>query len=102
MLPCNLGFIAVFFAKTAAISGADYAPGLLQFTVFRLGIGAPLMALALISGASSQQIIRWLVQYKSVVNRSEGGLMLLLSLFFMICDFHVFDIELGLCQLFIR
>jgi cytochrome c-type biogenesis protein len=101
VLPCNPGFIAIFFAKTAAVSGAEYASGLLQFAVFGLGIGAPLMILALISGAASKRIISWLVKYKSVVNRSAGALMLVLSLFFLVCDFHVFGIELGLCRVFI-
>lgn len=117
VLPCNPGFIAFFFARVATDTGLMYVSQLLQFTAFGLGIGAPLLVLALgVSGAgvaaegraggrprwSAVDVTRWLARHKTLINRVAGSLMLLLSLFFLACDFHVFGIDLAICDLFIR
>ena len=122
VLPCNPGFIAFFFARIATDTGLMYVGQLLQFTAFGLGIGAPLLVLALgVSGAgiasggrgraraggraeprwSAVDATRWLARHKTLISRVAGSLMLLVSLFFLACDFHVFGIDLGLCDLFI-
>ena len=89
---------------------------ILQFRVFRLGIDALLLVLSFgVSGTdvatkehaprrerrSAVDVTRWLARQKTAVNRVAGSLMLLLSLFFLTCKFHVFGIDLALCDLFI-
>ena len=51
---------------------------------------------------SAVDVTRWLARHKTLINRVAGSLMLLLSLFFLACDFHVFGIDLAICDLFIR
>ena len=42
--------------------------------------------------------MRFLVRYKSAVNRTTGAAMLALSVYFLVCDFHLFGLYPPLCD----
>ena len=87
IIPCNPAFIAAFFARVALTANAF--TNLINFFLFGLGIGTPLLLFALVSAAKSQQIIGFLVKYKSTINRSAGVIMLVISLYYLLCVFNL-------------
>lgn len=90
VLPCNPAFIAAFFARNLLIETP--ATNILSFIVFGLGIGFPLLVFAAISGRWSQKIIGTLNQYTSVINRTTGTIMLIISIYYLDMVFNVFTI----------
>ncbi len=91
VLPCNPGLIAAFFAKTAATTTLSFLSNFTHFIVFGLGMGFPLLFFSAISAAKSKSIIRFLTKYKTLINRAAGGLMLIISLYYLIFVFRIFS-----------
>ena len=87
VLPCNPGFIGAFFSKQLAVSVGDFGLNLLNFVIFAAGIGTPLLVLALVSGAFSQAVVRFLGRRKSVINRVAGAAMLAIAAYYLIVVF---------------
>jgi len=85
--PCNPGMIAAFFTKTLATTTAHFLVNMLHFLLFALGIGFPLLVIALVSGTASQRIVRFLVTHKAVINRVAGAIMLGISLYYLLFVF---------------
>jgi cytochrome c-type biogenesis protein len=90
VLPCNPGFIGAFFSKQLAVSVGDFGVNMLNFVIFAIGIGTPLLVLALASGAFSQAIVRFLGRHKSIINRVAGAAMLAIAAYYLIKVFVVF------------
>jgi cytochrome c-type biogenesis protein len=85
--PCNPGMIAAFFTKALATTTAHFLVNMLYFLLFALGIGFPLLVIALVSGTASQTIVRFLVIRKAVINRVAGAVMLGISLYYLLFVF---------------
>lgn len=90
VIPCNPLFIAALFTKS--LLDTSFFLNLLNFIMFGLGIGAPLLVLAIVSQGWSSQIINFLIKYKGVINRLSGIIMLVISLYYFIFVFRVFGL----------
>ena len=91
VLPCNPGLIAAFFAKTVATTTLSFLTNFAHFIVFGLGMGFPLLFFSALSTAKSQAIIHFLTKHKTIINRAAGGLMLIISLYYLIFVFQIFS-----------
>jgi cytochrome c-type biogenesis protein len=85
--------IAAFFTKALATTTAHFMTNMLHFLLFALGIGFPLLVIALISGTASQKIVRFLVTNKAVINRVAGALMLGISVYYLVFVFGLSTIR---------
>ena len=88
VIPCNPGFIAAFFARALLVD--SFISNIINFFLFGLGIGAPLLVLAFISGAKSQLIIHYLTARKRAINLIAGLIMLGISIYYLVFVFRVF------------
>jgi cytochrome c-type biogenesis protein len=88
VLPCNPGFVALFFARVPILFETRLA-GLLGFLAFGLGIGAPLLAFALLSESLGRRATRTLARYSGPINRVTGAIVLGVSLYYLV---YVFDV----------
>ncbi|MBR9699094.1 cytochrome C biogenesis protein [Candidatus Woesearchaeota archaeon] len=88
VLPCNPGPIIALFALSTGVTNA--AANFSLFLVFGLGMGLPLLLFSIISAGRSQQIINWMSRRKTIINRSLGIVIVLITLYFLIFDFKVF------------
>ncbi|MFQ6055242.1 MAG: cytochrome c biogenesis CcdA family protein, partial [Methanosarcinales archaeon] len=79
VVPCNPLFIAALFTKT--LSSMDFFLNILNFLVFGIGIGFPLLVFSAISTTKSMTIINFLTKNKRNINLSAGILMLIMSLY---------------------
>lgn len=87
IIPCNPAFIATFFAR--AFLFETPLTSLLNFSLFGLGIGFPLMIFSLISSTKSQEVINLLQKYEEVINRGSGLVMLAISIYYLLFVFGV-------------
>jgi cytochrome c-type biogenesis protein len=88
VVPCNPAFIAVLFTRT--ISTIGFIENLASFVFFGLGMGAPLLAFSLISTTKSSAIIGYLTEHKRAINLAAGLIMLVISMYYLVCVFTVF------------
>lgn len=88
VVPCNPLFIAALFTKT--ISSMDFFVNILNFLVFGIGIGFPLLIFSAVSAAKSMVMIGFLTQHRRAINLTAGILMLAFSLYFLLYDFRIF------------
>ncbi|WP_410766291.1 cytochrome C biogenesis protein [Haloferax sp. DFSO60] len=91
ILPCNPGFIALFFARVPVLFNTT-AESLLGFFAFGLGIGAPLLVFALVSEQYSRQVTRWFARHTTAINRVTGTVMLVVSVYYLLVVFDVLGI----------
>ncbi|KTG30669.1 cytochrome C biogenesis protein [Haloferax profundi] len=91
VLPCNPGFIALFFARVPVLFDTA-AESLLGFLAFGLGIGAPLLAFALVSERYSRQVTRWFARHTTSINRVTGAVMLVVSVYYLVVVFDVLGV----------
>jgi cytochrome c biogenesis protein CcdA len=57
--------------------------------IFALGIGTPLLVLAVAGAAFGRRIIGFLTRHKSPINRIAGAAMVGISLYYLIAVFQV-------------
>lgn len=88
VLPCNPAFITALFVTGVTTIG--FYLHILQFVAFGLGMGAPLIALAVVSQPYKDTFISKLTTYKEWINRVTGAVMLAVSLYYLILVFEVF------------
>jgi cytochrome c-type biogenesis protein len=88
VVPCNPAFIAVLFTRT--ISTVGFIENLASFIFFGLGMGAPLLAFSLISTTKSSEIISYLTEHRRTINLAAGLIMLVISVYYLVCVFSVF------------
>ncbi|KAB1187233.1 MULTISPECIES: cytochrome c biogenesis protein CcdA [Haloferax] len=91
VLPCNPGFIALFFARVPVLFDTA-AESILGFFAFGLGIGAPLLAFSLVSERYSRQVTRWFARHSTSINRVTGAVMLVVSLYYLLIVFDVLGV----------
>ncbi|KAB1197811.1 MULTISPECIES: cytochrome c biogenesis protein CcdA [Haloferax] len=91
VLPCNPGFIALFFARVPVLFDTA-AESLLGFFAFGLGIGAPLLAFSLVSERYSRQVTRWFARHTTAINRVTGAVMFVVSVYYLLVVFDVLGI----------
>jgi cytochrome c-type biogenesis protein len=87
VVPCNPGFIGIFFARSLLFSSP--VSSLANFGAFGVGIAAPLMGLAVISEPWRDRVIAVLTSNRTTINRLTGGLMLAVSLYYLLFVFRV-------------
>jgi cytochrome c-type biogenesis protein len=88
IIPCNPGFIGLFFARQAVLfEGA--VQNMVGFLSFGLGIGAPLLAFALLSESLGRRLTRTLARYSNPINRAVGGFLLLVAGYYLTFVFAV-------------
>jgi cytochrome c-type biogenesis protein len=92
VIPCNPALIAIFFAR--AFLFETPLSSMLNFFAFGLGIGAPLLALALVSQASGQRITRGLARHRTAINRVSGVIMIAISGYYLLFVFDVLGLGL--------
>jgi len=88
ILPCNPGFIALFFARVPVLFETQLQ-GLLGFLAYGLGIGAPLLALAVVSESFGQRVTHTIARHSTPINRGTGILMIGISLYYLFVVFRV-------------
>lgn len=87
VVPCNPGFIAVFFAR--AFLFTDPVASILHFLLFGTGIAAPLVGLATVSGRWQSHLLSILTRHRSSVNRATGAVMLAVAVYYLVVVFRV-------------
>ncbi len=90
VLPCNPGFIALFFARVPILFDSQLG-SLLGFLSFGLGMGAPLLAFALVSESLGRRATRTLARYSGPINRLTGVIVLAVSAYYLVVVFDVLD-----------
>ena len=89
VVPCNPGFIGAFFAR--AFIFTNFLDSMLNFILFGFGLGFPLLLFSLISANWSERIIGFLTSKKRLINLIAGIVMLIISLYYLIFVFRVFE-----------
>jgi len=88
VLPCNPASLAVLFAVSTSVM--SFTTNLLNFVFFGIGMGLPLLVLAILSATKSKEVIGFLTKYKKLINISAGIIMLGISLYYLIFVFKIF------------
>jgi len=98
VIPCNPATITFFFARaTTVLPGLDSGfEAMLGFLAFGGGMGAPLLALALLSQPFSEQLTRTLARYSTPINRAVGAFLVLVGVYYLIFIFSVVPGTAGL------
>ncbi|WP_247002101.1 cytochrome c biogenesis protein CcdA [Halosolutus gelatinilyticus] len=91
VIPCNPGLIALFFGRSTVVfpgfdSGLEV---MLGFLAFGLGIGAPLLAFAVLSQSLGRRLTRTLARYGSPLNRLVGVVLVVVSVYYLVFVFAV-------------
>lgn len=88
VIPCNPLFIATMF--TRSLLSADFLGNITKFLFFGVGLAFPLVAFALISTAASATVINFLTKYRRIINLIAGGIMLPISVYYLVFVFRIF------------
>ncbi|MFC2162206.1 cytochrome c biogenesis protein CcdA [Candidatus Altiarchaeota archaeon] len=87
VIPCNPGFIAVFFSKSLLFS--DPVSSMMNFLAFGIGLGLPLNVISLLSAGKADEMIGFMSRHKKTINRSSGIVMLAISTYYLTTIFNV-------------
>lgn len=87
VLPCNPGFISVFFAR--AFLFTDPLISLANFAAFGVGMGTPLLAFGLVSEPWRDRVLGVLTGHRRTVNAVTGLVLLAVSLYYLLFVFEV-------------
>ncbi len=89
VLPCNPSSLVVLFAlSTSTIS---YLGNFLNFLLFGVGMGTPLLILSILSATKTSSIINFLASRRRIINILSGLIMLGISLYYLIFVFKTFS-----------
>ncbi|MWV38671.1 cytochrome c biogenesis protein CcdA [Natrialba sp. INN-245] len=88
VIPCNPATISLFFARTPVLYDT-HVESVLGFLAFGLGIGAPLLAFALLSEPFGRRVTRTLARYSSQINRATGAILLVVAAYYLLFVFDV-------------
>lgn len=91
VIPCNPGLITLFFTRATVVFPAleSRITVLLAFLAFGLGMGAPLLAFAVLSEAAGERITRALARRSNQINRGVGLVLIAVAGYYL---WVVFDI----------
>jgi len=87
IIPCNPGLIALFFARTPVLYDT-HVESMIGFLSFGLGIGAPLLALAILSEPFGNRVTTTLARYSSPINRGTGAVLLVVAAYYLLVVFE--------------
>jgi len=87
VLPCNPASLIVLFALSASTLG--FINNFLNFVLFGIGMGAPLLIFAIISSAKSKTVIGFLTGNKRTINFIAGIIMLGISAYYLFFVFRI-------------
>jgi len=87
VLPCNPGFISVFFARAFLFS--DPVSSVANFGAFGVGMASPLLAFALISEPWRDRVLGLLTDNRRAVNTVTGVVLVAISLYYLLFVFEV-------------
>jgi cytochrome c-type biogenesis protein len=87
VLPCNPGFISVFFARAFLFS--DPVTSLANFVAFGVGMGTPLLTFAFVSEPWRDRVLGLLTGNRRAVNAATGLVLLAVSLYYLLFVFEV-------------
>jgi len=96
VIPCNPGFIAIFFSRTALAT--NFLSSMTGFLAFGIGLAFPLFVFSLVSANWSTQVIGFLTKHKTAINRIAGIVMLIISVYYLTCVFMVFGSDSAAIQ----
>lgn len=88
IIPCNPGIIAIFFSRAVTTTG--FLGNMISFLAFSIGMALPLLILAGFTQSFSSQILKFLTKNKRWINLFAGIIMLAISLYYLIFNFHIF------------
>jgi cytochrome c-type biogenesis protein len=88
VLPCNPGFIAVFFARSFLFT--DPVASMANFLAFGVGLATPLLLFAVVADSYRTRVLGLLTRHEGLVNRATGAVMLAVSLYYLVVVFEVF------------
>lgn len=88
IIPCNPALIGLFFAR-APVLYDTHVESMLGFLVFGLGIGAPLLAFALLSEPFSRRVTTTLARYSGPINRGAGAILLAVAAYYLVYVFEI-------------
>jgi cytochrome c-type biogenesis protein len=87
VLPCNPGFISVFFARAFLFS--DPLNSMANFLAFGVGMATPLVAFALVSEPWRERVLDLLTDNRRLVNAATGAVLLGISVYYLLFVFEV-------------
>ena len=87
VLPCNPGFISVFFAR--AFLFTDPVSSITNFGVFGVGMATPLLAFAVVSEGARNRVLGLLTGYQRTIEVLTGLTLLAISLYYLLFVFEV-------------
>jgi cytochrome c-type biogenesis protein len=90
VVPCNPGVISFALARQFLVTAP--VEKLLVFFAFGLGIGTPLLALAVASEAAGRRLTRLLARRRRGINVVTGVVMLAVSVYYLTSVFDVFGV----------
>lgn len=90
VVPCNPGVISFALARQFLVTAP--VEKLLVFFAFGLGIGTPLLGLAVASEAAGRRLTRLLARHRRWINLGTGVVMLAVSLYYLTTVFDVFGV----------
>lgn len=93
ILPCNPGFVALFFARVPVLFETQLQ-SMVGFLAFGLGIGAPLLGIAVVSESFGRRLTRALARRKSLINRVTGAILLVVAFYYLVAVFGVFGVSI--------
>jgi len=87
VLPCNPGFIAVFFARSFLF--ADPVTSLANFGAFGVGMATPLLAFAFVAEPWRDRVLGALTTHRRAVDAASGVVLVAVSLYYLLAVFEV-------------
>jgi len=87
VLPCNPGFVSVFFARALLFS--DPVASLANFGAFGVGMASPLFGLAVVSERYRARVLAALTTHERAVEVGAGAVLLAISLYYLVAVFGV-------------
>ena len=87
VLPCNPASLAILFAIST--STMSFINNLINFLLFGIGMGTPLLLFSILSAGKSQSIINWLGLHKRSINLIAGLIMLGISSYYLFFVFRI-------------
>lgn len=87
VLPCNPGFIGVFFAR--AFLFADPIASVANFVAFGIGMGAPLFGTAVLADPYRDRVLAVLTLHRRAINIGTGAVLVAVATYYLIVVFDV-------------
>lgn len=94
VLPCNPTTIAYLLARSSL--QVDPVGRMSSVLAFGLGMGAPLLGLAVVSEPFGRRLTRAMARHRTAINRVAGAVMLYISVYYLLAVFDVFGIGTAL------